>query len=85
MRTIIPQRVYLVNIPSGGCAVLLAYYETMEPPALNSRDLMIVLYALHMTLVSIDIGLWFRNNRLTRGENSEGAAAPRFSRRRTER
>ena len=46
--------------------IVVGYAAGIVHKLLNSRDLVILLYALNMTMVSADIALWFRNARLTR-------------------
>ena len=46
--------------------IVVGYAAGIVHKLLNSRDLVIFLYALNMAMVSADIALWFRNARLTR-------------------
>jgi hypothetical protein len=44
--------------------IVVGYAAGIIHKLLNSRDLVIFLYALNMAMVSADIALWFRNARL---------------------
>jgi hypothetical protein len=46
--------------------IVLGYAAGIIHKVLNDPDLVTFLYALNMTMVSADIALWFRNNRLAR-------------------
>jgi len=46
--------------------VVVGYAAGIAHKVLHSRDIVIVLYALNMAMVSADIVLWFRNDRLDR-------------------
>ena len=46
--------------------IVAGYGAGIVHKLLNSRDLVIFLYALNMCMVSADIVLWFRNARLAR-------------------
>jgi hypothetical protein len=46
--------------------IVLGYVAGIIHKVLNDPDLVTFLYALNMTMVSADIALWFRNDRLAR-------------------
>jgi hypothetical protein len=46
--------------------IVLGYAAGIIHKVLNDPDLVTFLYALNMTMVSADIALWFRNDRLAR-------------------
>ena len=46
--------------------IVLGYAAGIVHKLQNNPDLVTVLYALNMTMVSADIALWFRNDRLAR-------------------
>ncbi|OHD74744.1 MAG: hypothetical protein A2177_10285 [Spirochaetes bacterium RBG_13_68_11] len=46
--------------------IVLGYVAGIVHKLLNAPDLVTFLYALNMTMVSADIALWFRNDRLAR-------------------
>jgi hypothetical protein len=48
------------------CIIVLGYVAGIIHKVLNDPDLVTFLYALNMTMVSADIVLWFRNDRLAR-------------------
>jgi hypothetical protein len=48
------------------CIIVLGYMAGIIHKVLNDPDLVTFLYALNMTMVSADIVLWFRNDRLAR-------------------
>jgi hypothetical protein len=48
------------------CIIVLGYAAGIIHKVLNDPDLVTFLYALNMTMVSADIVLWFRNDRLAR-------------------
>jgi hypothetical protein len=47
--------------------VVIGYAAGIVHKLLHSRDAVVFLYALNMTMVSADIVLWFRNARLEKG------------------
>jgi phage shock protein PspC (stress-responsive transcriptional regulator) len=46
--------------------IVLGYAAGIAHKLIDDRDLVTLLYALNMTMVSADIVLWFRNDRLDR-------------------
>jgi hypothetical protein len=46
--------------------IVLGYIAGIVHKLLNNPDLVTALYALNMTMVSIDIVFWFRNDRLAK-------------------
>jgi hypothetical protein len=46
--------------------IVVGYAAGIVHKLLNSRDPVTFLYALNMAMVSADIALWFRNDRLAR-------------------
>jgi hypothetical protein len=54
--------------------VVIGYAAGIVHKILHSRDAVIFLYAINMAMVSADIALWFRNDRLGKAAPRGGAA-----------
>lgn len=51
--------------------IQIGYLAGIVHKYLHSRDLVMILYALNLTMVSIDVGLYFRNKRIEQAQASQ--------------
>jgi hypothetical protein len=57
--------------PMFSYVVILGYLSGMTHKWLYSRDLVLVLYAINMAMVTIDLLVFYRNRRLEKAKNSQ--------------